>query len=114
MTESLAVKYKTEKPGVIYQEIPEGFVTYKFDFETDTMSILELYVKPEYRGQGIAVYLIEKVKREAIKANISTLISVIDPNEDTAPALRAIFKTVGLQQEAPIKLEFEFYKQRIN
>ncbi len=110
-----SVQYKTEKPGVQYLETEKGFVTYRFDKVTNTACVLELYVSPSHRGQGHGKDLMQQVRDEAKAQGMSTFMTTIDPQEDTAESLRSIFTQLELvRHEQPVKLEFELYSQRIS
>ncbi len=110
-----SVRYKTEKPGIRYLETSKGFITYRLDKATDTACVLELYVSPDYRGQGYGKELMHKIREEAKELGISTFMTTIDPQEETAAALRVIFSQLDLVRHAePVKLEFELYSQRIS
>lgn len=112
---SLSVRYKMEKDGVYFLETSYGFVTYRLDYKNSCVCILELYVRPESRGQGKSEELIESVRQIAEKLQINTFMTTIDPNEDTAASLRRIFMKKGfMQHKEPVKLEFELYSRRIS
>lgn len=62
---SLYAKYLTERTSDKIIEIPEGFVTYRYVNEGKSVYILDIYVLPEFRSQGVASQLADQVVAEA-------------------------------------------------
>ncbi len=110
-----AVQYKTEKPGVHYHETPFGFITFQSNPVTSTLCVLELYVQPKNRGEGHGFAMMAEIKDLAKREGFKNFMTMIDPNEDTAPSLRRIFDKLGLiQHKEPVQVSFELYSQEIS
>ncbi len=99
-------KYKLEKTGVTIIENSYGFITY---MQKDrTLCVLELYVLPKFRGEGRGAELMEKVQKIASEAGLS-VATVIDPSDEHAPALKAIFQKIGLTKMNHIDVRMDCY-----
>jgi putative acetyltransferase len=64
----------TDTVVVAYQDaIPVGCGCFKF-FDMKTIEIKRLFVKPEYRGQGMAKLVLQELERWALESGYSTAV----------------------------------------
>jgi GNAT superfamily N-acetyltransferase len=103
---SMHLLYKTEKEGMKVHEESYGFVTYKQ--EGAALCVVELYVLPKYRGKGLGAKLMEVAQEIADRSDLK-LVTCIDPKDEHAPALRSIFKNLGLKPKQTINLQMEVF-----
>lgn len=77
---SLYANYITERTNDLIIEIEEGFATYCYLEDGKTVRILDVYVLPEFRKNGIASKLADMIVDEAKKRDCTILLSSVIPS----------------------------------
>ena len=82
-----------EKMGII------GFSGIQFNDWNNTAGIIDIFVLPEYRGKGYSDALIKKIKAEAKKLKVRTIIAEAPSLNDALKTyLRNGFRVCGLSR----------------
>lgn len=77
--QSLFAQYEAERAGNQTLETEEGFATWRY-LDTETVYIVDLYVVPERRREGVATRLADRICAEALATGRTRLFGTIDPN----------------------------------
>lgn len=92
MKSSLYAQYISERIGRGILESEDGFATFEYVSE-DTVYIIDLYVVPEKRKNGIAAELADKIVEQAVKDGKKFLLGSVDITakgaEDSIKVLQA-------------------------
>lgn len=96
MTLSLYAQYLKERSprGII--ETPEGFATFEYVNE-EIVYIIDLYVVPESRQQGVAASLADQIVAEAIKAGRKQLLGSVDVTAKGANVSMQVLEAYGMK-----------------
>ncbi len=76
---SLYAQYVNERTNDSIVESPEGFITYRY-LGADQVYIVDLFVLPEFRKQGIARKLADMVCKEAKDKGCKELLGTVNPS----------------------------------
>lgn len=87
--------YLKERAGLETLELERGFATYKF--RGLDCYIQDIYVKPEYRKEGIASILADKIAVIAKHSGINILTGSVDARAETAEASDAVLRAYGMK-----------------
>lgn len=89
--QSLYAEYLLEKTDHMIIEIPEGFITYKYI--NQSVYMMDLYIRPEFRKMGFSTKLMNAVVKEAKdKGCVELLGSIIPSNKNSTESLRVFLK----------------------
>jgi len=87
---SMFADYLQERTEDRIIESGQGFVTYRF-VDKDTVYIMDIYVKPEFRKQRVASDFSDKVMEIAKKRGCKKMIgSIVPSNKGSTTSLRVL------------------------
>lgn len=96
MTLSLYAQYLKERSprGII--ETAEGFATFEY-VNADIVYIIDLYVVPESRQQGVAASLADKIVDEALAVGRKQLLGSVDVTAKGAETSMKVLEAYGMR-----------------
>lgn len=93
---SLYAKYIKERTDDYILEIEEGFATYRYLNEYQVY-IVDLYVLPEYRKQGIASKLGDAICLKARRKGYTELVGTVCPSANNATESALVLIAYGMK-----------------
>lgn len=90
--------YVKEREGKETIETDKGFVTYIDLEDTQTLYISDMYVRPEYRGQGYARSFYNEIATIAKSKNYTNILANVDDSTEGWEFSKKIMKNDGFQQ----------------
>ena len=107
---SLYGQYIKERAGRGIVENDEGFATFDYIGE-DVVYIVDLYVVPEKRKEGIASKLADVIVEQAVKDGKKHLLGSVDVTAKGAEASIAVLKAYGMKEYKVVEPMIFFNKQ---
>lgn len=76
---SMYAEYVRERLGDEILEWEDGFATYRYLNEWETVYIVDIYVKPEHRKLGVAAKMADAIIKEAKDKGATELLGTVSP-----------------------------------
>jgi len=111
MEPSLYAKYLMERLGDSIIEAPEGFVTYRFLEDNKTVYIVDIFVKEEFRTQGIASKLADMVVEKAKALGSTKLLGTVIPTTKNSTISLKVLLGYGMVLESATNNLIVFKKE---
>jgi ribosomal protein S18 acetylase RimI-like enzyme len=92
---SLYAEYLKERTSDFIIEDEFGFATYRF-VDEKTVYIVDIYVKPEHRYDGIASSLADDIVRIAKQRGCTTLMGTVQPSAKNSTASIKVLMAYGM------------------
>lgn len=104
--------YVQELEGLEIIESNRGFATYKIKDEEKELWVYDVFIRPDYRGCGIALRYVQELEDIAREANCTCLMSITNKNNNgwersTGLLQKYGFKIEGAADDGTIFLKLE-------
>ena len=98
--------YIKEREGRDIIEDERGFLTYSFHDKGQTCYIVDVYVRPEYRGQHVATEWANQVATLAKLSGATQLLGSVDPKTSGADRNRQVLEAYGMHFLKKDRIEY--------
>lgn len=105
-SDKMYFEYLKEREGKEAYITKEGFFTYKV--EEIFILLSDMYVKPEYRGQGVARGFMEVIYEMAKEYEVKMVVSSVDRSTNGSDLSRSMLIKEGFIEQPEVDTQFVY------